>query len=404
MKRAAYFLLCAFLLAACSNEIPEKRIIERSGRTVLAYLVANNNLDDELKANVTWMYEALASMKDSCTLLVYYRPPVSDKVIEKPVLMEFLCNGEGSINGRKALLGKELTFEYVYQQSHIVREYDEKDYRSVDPLVMRQVFRDMQDVAPSDSYGLIFGSHASGWLPANTTINSKAFGDDGGYNINIPELSEAIRSGFSKSLDFILFDACMMGTAEVCYELKDVTHYCIASVMETPADGFPYDMLLGDLYASRIDFNAVCNKFIAFNKTEGTWGTCASIDCSMMEELAAVVKAELVKNSDLFNGFDYTEVKQYGLRGEIDYTYFSFDLADFFRQFNGGQIPSAIQSALNKVVVAKDCLSDSKYYPVDETRFCGIGMYYPKLEKSWNPYYKASISWYQAVGWEQVIN
>lgn len=268
---------------------------------------------------------------------------------------------------------------------------------------MRQVFRDMQDVAPSDSYGLIFGSHASGWLPANKTINSKAFGDDGGYNINIPELSEAIRSGFSKSLDFILFDACMMGTAEVCYELKDVTHYCIASVMETPADGFPYDMLLGDLYASRIDFNAVCNKFIAFNKTEGTWGTCASIDCSMMEELAAVVKAELVKNSDLLNGFDYTEVKQYGLRGEIDYTYFSFDLADFFCQFNGGQIPSAIQSALDKVVVAKDCIPDG-YYPVDETRFCGIGMYYPKLEKSWNPYYKASISWYQAVGWEQVIN
>ena len=401
MKRAAYFLLCAFLLAACSNEIPEKRIIERSGRTVLAYLVANNNLDDELKANVTWMYEALASMKDSCTLLVYYRPPVSDKVIEKPVLMEFLCNGEGSINGRKALLGKELTFEYVYQQSHIVREYDEKDYRSVDPLVMRQVFRDMQDVAPSDSYGLIFGSHASGWLPANKTINSKAFGDDGGYNINIPELSEAIRSGFSKSLDFILFDACMMGTAEVCYELKDMTRYCVASVMETPAYGFPYDDILLELYKPQVDFRIVCSKFISFNEAEKAWGTCAAFDCSQIEELALAVRSELEQNATSWEDFNYTSVQQYGLGST--YNYFSFDVADFFRVLHGGEDSPLIDAALQKVVIAKDCIPDG-YYPVDETRFCGIGMYYPKLEKSWNPYYKASISWYQAVGWEQVIN
>ena len=401
MKRTAYFLLCAFLLAACSNEIPEKRIIERSGRTVLAYLVANNNLDDELKANVTWMYEALASMKDSCTLLVYYRPPVSDKVIEKPVLMEFLCNGEGSINGRKALLGKELTFEYVYQQSHIVREYDEKDYRSVDPLVMRQVFRDMQDVAPSDSYGLIFGSHASGWLPANKTINSKAFGDDGGYNINIPELSEAIRSGFSKSLDFILFDACMMGTAEVCYELKDMTRYCVASVMETPAYGFPYDDILLELYKPQVDFRIVCSKFISFNEAEKAWGTCAAFDCSQIEELALAVRSELEQNATSWEDFNYTSVQQYGLGST--YNYFSFDVADFFRVLHGGEDSPLIDAALQKVVIAKDCIPDG-YYPVDETRFCGIGMYYPKLEKSWNPYYKASISWYQAVGWEQVIN
>ena len=40
----------------------------------------------------------------------------------------------------------------------------------------------------------------------------------------------------------------MMGTAEVFYELRNATHYCIASVMETPAAGFPYNRFFTGLY------------------------------------------------------------------------------------------------------------------------------------------------------------
>lgn len=404
MKQIFYFLLCALLFAGCSNEIPEKKPLERSGRTVLAYLVANNRdgsrLDSYLKDNVVDMYEALLQSKDSCTLLVYYRPDVSDSEVEAPVLFEFLSDGEGHINGKTALLGGNLSFGRVFQEAHVIKEYTEANHSAVNPQVMSQVFKDMQNIAPSESYGLVFGSHASGWLPAKKTVNSKAFGDDAGYNVDIPDLADAVRSSFLEPLDFILFDACMMGTAEVCYELEDVTRYCIASVMETPAYGFPYDMLLLDLYANPVDFNAVCNKFIAFNKTEKQWGTCAAIDCTVMEELASAVKDELAQSAGLWESFDYRQVQQYGLSS---YRYFSFDVADFFRQLYGGQVPSAIQSALDNAVVAKDCLPDG-YYPVDEARFCGIGMYYPAIEKTWNDYYKTSVSWYKAVEWEAVIN
>lgn len=402
MKRIVYFLLCALVLVACSNEIPEKKPLERSGRTVLAYLVANNGssvkLDENLKDNVEDMYEALSQSKDSCTLLVYYRPDISDTEVDAPVLMEFLSDGEGRINGKTALLGREVEFERILQEAHLVKEYTETDHSAVDPAVMSQVFKDMQDFAPSDSYGLIFGSHASGWLPGEP-VRSKAFGDDDGYNIDIPDLAAVIQGSFSKPLDFVLFDACMMGTAEVCYELKDVTRYCVASVMETPVYGFPYDAVLLDLYADQIDFSAICNKFIASNKTRGEWGTCAAVDCTMMEDLASVVKNELAQSSGLWANFNYATVQQYGLSS---FRLFSFDVADFFRQLNGGQVPSAIQDVLDEAIVAKDCLPEG-YYPVDEERFCGIGMYYPKLEKTWNDYYKTSISWYQAVGWEQII-
>lgn len=75
MKKWLYTLL-VIVLAACSNEIPEQQPAKRSGRTVLAYLVSNspNSLEINLQNNVVDMYTALAGSKDSCTLLVFYRP------------------------------------------------------------------------------------------------------------------------------------------------------------------------------------------------------------------------------------------------------------------------------------------------------------------------------------------
>lgn len=70
---------------------------------------------------------------------------------------------------------------------------------ATDPAVMKEVFTDMQIVAPSDSYGLILGSHASGWMKGNS-VQSKAFGDDDGYNIDIPDLADVLKNSFSENL------------------------------------------------------------------------------------------------------------------------------------------------------------------------------------------------------------
>lgn len=69
---------------------------------------------------------------------------------------------------------------------------------ATDPAVMEEVFTDMQKIAPSDSYGLILGSHATGWMKGNS-VQSKAFGDDGGYNIDIPDLANVLKKSFSEN-------------------------------------------------------------------------------------------------------------------------------------------------------------------------------------------------------------
>lgn len=423
MKKWLYTLL-VIVLAACSNEIPEQQPAKRSGRTVLAYLISNNkagSLDTYLRDNIIDMYTALGNMKESCTLLVFYRPYTDDTPLGKPTLMSFYADGRGNINNQAVLTGQELTFDAVCSIAE-KKEYTMNSQIATDPAVMKKVFTDMQTVAPSDSYGLILGSHATGWMKGNS-VQSKAFGDDGGYNIDIPDLANVLKKSFSEKLDFVLFDACMMGNAEVGYELKDVTSHCIASVMETPVYGFPYDQILPYLYTENIDYPAVCHEFMSFNKTNNLWGTCAVMDCSQMENLASAVKAKLSEWKDALSSVSMQNVQQYGVgkyrSSSSDYRYFSYDVLDFFRELGKksgvveadlNEAVASIQSALNQAVIAKDCLSGIDYdfeeLVIDGTRFCGIGMYIPKEynpyvanKTAWNDYYEQSISWYHAAGW-----
>lgn len=421
MKKWLYTLL-VIVLAACSNEIPEQQPAKRSGRTVLAYLISNNkagSLDTYLRDNVIDMYTALGNMKESCTLLVFYRPYTGDAPLSKPTLMSFYADGRGNINNVAALTGTELTFDAVCRIAQ-KKEYTMNSQIATDPAVMEEVFTDMQTVAPSDSYGLILGSHASGWMKG-TSVPTKAFGDDDGYNIDILDLADVLKNSFSEKLDFVLFDACMMGTAEVGYELRETTSYCIASVMETPVYGFPYDQILPYLYTENIDYPAVCHEFMSFNKTNNLWGTCAVMDCSQMENLASAVKAKLSEWQDALSSVSMQNVQQYGVNS---YKYFSYDVLDFFRELGRksgvvkttdlNEAIASVQSALNQVVIAKDCLSGVDYdfegLTIDGTRFCGIGMYIPgeynpyvANKTAWNDYYEQSISWYHAAGWADLI-
>lgn len=421
MKKWLYTLL-VIVLAACSNEIPEQQPAKRSGRTVLAYLISNNkagSLDTYLRDNVIDMYTALGNMKESCTLLVFYRPYTGDAPLSKPTLMSFYADGRGNINNVAALTGSELTFDAVCRIAQ-KKEYTMNSQIATDPAVMEEVFTDMQTVAPSDSYGLILGSHASGWMKG-TSVPTKAFGDDDGYNIDIPDLADVLKNSFSEKLDFVLFDACMMGTAEVGYELRETTSYCIASVMETPVYGFPYDQILPYLYSENVDYSAVCHEFISFNKTKDAWGTCAVMDCSQMENLASAVKAKLSEWQDALSSVSMQNVQQYGVNS---YKYFSYDVLDFFRELGRksgvvkttdlNEAIASVQSALNQAVIAKDCLSGVDYdfegLTIDGTRFCGIGMYisgeynrYVANKTTWNDYYEQSISWYHAAGWADLI-
>ena len=391
MKKLFLYIVSLFILAGCSDEIPEHERPVQSKRAILAYLIANNNLDTDIMNNVVWMYESLAESQDSCSLAIYYKPSSSNNYIEEAQILTFFTDGHGQINGQPALEGSEMTTGNVVEQA---LKYAAIPGTATDTEVMQANLQAMTDIIPAENYGLIFGSHATSWMPAaGTDIATKSFGQDGTvYNsINIPELADVLEQTFPGNLDFVLFDACMMQTAEVCYELRHAAHYCIASVLETPVEGFPYHLILDDLYQEDIDFDKLCEDVINF---KGLWGTYAVVDCTQMDAFANAVREQI---SPYKNTIEDTHLfQQYGINS---YLFFSFDVADVIRQLNGGTLPASFQQILDQTVLAKSCITNHSTFRVDEDRYSGIGMYIPDAVPNtrWNDYYRSAISWYQAV-------
>lgn len=400
MKKILLYFISAFLLVSCSDEIPEHHQPARSGRTILAYLIANNNLDGNIMQNVKWMYESLSAAEDTCTLVVYYKPSSVNSYMKGPEILKFQSDGFGRINGQPILTGTNLTTENMLNQAE---RYYASSGISTNPDIMQENLQMMQEISPSWSYGLIFGSHASGWLPS-PHASTFSFGQDGDSKntIDIPELANTLEQSFDHKLDFVMFDACMMGTAEVFYELRKATQYCVASVMETPAVGFPYDRILTYLYDKEIDYTNLCNTIIEYNEENSLWGTYATVDCSQMEQVAQSVRNELLTHQSKLEQFDYSQVQQYGYIPS--YTYFSFDVIDFIQQLNGGTVPSDIQESINEAVIAKSSMDCKNFMEIDPKRFCGMGMYFPdrKIRDAWDNYMISSIQWYYAAGWNEV--
>lgn len=400
MRKLFLYIVSLFILTGCSDEIPEHERPVQSKRAILAYLIANNDLDTDIMNNVVWMYESLAESQDSCSLAIYYKPSSSNNYIEEAQILTFFTDGHGQINGQPALEGSEMTTGNVVEQA---LKYAAIPGTATDTEVMQANLQAMTDIIPAESYGLIFGSHATSWMPAaGTDIATKSFGQDGTvYNsINIPELADVLEQTFPGNLDFLLFDACMMQTAEVCYELRHAAHYCIASVLETPRVGFPYHLILNNLYQENIDFDKLCEDVINFNKREGLWGTYAVVDCEQMDTFASAVKDQIDQHASALENLSLHSIQQYGVNVSTDFRYFSFDVADFIKQLNEGELPVLFQQTLDQTVLAKSCITNHSVFRVDEDRYCGMGMYIPDAvpgNTRWNDYYRSAISWYQTV-------
>ena len=65
-------LFVLFISCRKSDDTPQPNPAPSSEITILAYLVANNSLDDDLLTNIGAMYDGLAEMDQQATLLVYW--------------------------------------------------------------------------------------------------------------------------------------------------------------------------------------------------------------------------------------------------------------------------------------------------------------------------------------------
>lgn len=396
-------LFVLFISCRKSDDTPQPKPVPSSEITILAYLVANNNLDNDLLTNIGAMYDGLAEMDQQATLLVYWDGKTkigSNKA--QHLILKYVTDGKGNINGLPAL-DMNATLNDVLDEAEIVKEYDTQV--SVDKTVMSKVLKDMVSLAPSSKLGLVFGSHGSSWL---NSILTRAFGQDGkNYDtILIPDMAEAI-SSTNKKYEFILFDACYMGTAEVAYAFRNVCDYQISSVMEVPAYGFPYEDFMKYLYKGNVEnYKLVCKSFVDFYQSlysngNIAWATVSLIDSKEVGNLVNEIKKEIVEHKDALANYDVNVLQEYGRTAG---PYIAYDLEQLISDLNGGNVPATFGSQMLKTVLYKNSLEKARpaSYAVDAANYCGMGIYIPVEKRpKWNEYFK-TLDWYTASGWSKV--
>lgn len=277
------------LACACTENEPVVPAPETVVRTVLVYMAANNNLgEDGYDAlDISEMKKAASAgeIPSDCRWLIYHAPKN-----KAPHLMRLTEEGLDTI-----------------------KTYD-RNVLSVDSRRMSEVFSDASTYAPAAQWGLIFWSHASGWLQTgmsrsaaspDDTPQNYAYGIDTengtNYSMNTSTMAEVIADAPFRP-DFIYFDCCYMASVEAAYDLRNVTDYIVGSATELPAKGTAYDRNIENfMKMPEADiFGSASTTFNYYNAMSGASQTCTMsvIDTSGLDDLATATR-EIYEN---FNG------------------------------------------------------------------------------------------------------
>ncbi len=102
---------------------------------------------------------------------------------------------------------------------------------------------------PADNVAVIIWNHGAGW-------SGIAHDEESDRMLSMTDVSWALREGQKElnkvngkesKFSIVDFDACLMGTIEVAYEISDTTSYMVASEENEPGNGMPYADYLGPL-------------------------------------------------------------------------------------------------------------------------------------------------------------
>ncbi len=81
-------------------------------------------------------------------------------------------------------------------------------------------------------------------------------------SLSLPELSQGLADSNS-IIDIFSIDACLMGTVEVAYEVKDLAHFFVASEELISNTGFPYNLILDRITNAAVpDASALCSVLV----------------------------------------------------------------------------------------------------------------------------------------------
>lgn len=249
--------------------------------------------------------------------------------------------------------------------------------------------KNIVELVPADSYGIVMAGHGTGWVPINgvaqlstaaahgkmqgdkpitheelwkkqdTGVGTRYFGEkyspSAANALDIPDMAKGFQDA-GIYFDYILFDACLMANIESLYDLRKHAHYIIASPCEIMSAGFPYNdvvpMLMKDGGRSH-DLDGACRAFNKYYEGHNAYrsGSVSLVDCTQLDALASAMK---VVNKAAKKEFKLSNIQTF--EGQRDHVF--FDLGDYVEQMcDDEQALKAFQQQMNRTIAAKYTLS-----------------------------------------------
>lgn len=257
---------------------------------------------------------------------------------------------------------------------------------------------------PAGNYGLVFSSHASGWLPAGFYSDPSAFASpasprgyrslgqdvtpDGDVEMELQEFAEAI----PMHLDYLLIDACLSGCVEIAYAFRDKADKVGFSPTEVLADGFNYEEITSHLLGQEPDPVAVCKEYFEYydsQKGQNRSATISVVDTRQMDGLATVCRELFEKYRPQIASLDGNLVQGYF---RFDRHYF-YDLKDILVQAGiTTDEERRLDAALDKCILYKAATDYFLSIPI--RRYSGLSMYLPSMGTSFlDQFYRTRIDW-----------
>ena len=363
----------SLIVSSCDNENPDPVNkhdkltfpLEKSSRTVLVYAVASNDLygdwlDDSNE--IILGAQRVKGIGEDVQIAVYSVIPGADNAS--------LC-----VIARKD--GIWTTVE--------AKTYD-RELFSTDPERIANVIADVQNLAPADNYGLVMWSHATGWTPTFSTHQTsrnkevqRAFGMDrygkDSDSCDIIELAEAIPEGV---FDYIWFDCCYMGSAEVAYELAPKTPRMVAYPSEVWAEGIPYDLVLPYIATGTPDLIGGARKVSEYFNSKDRCFTIGVYDLSGsgLRDLGELFGKSIgeAESAPALGRIQRYSRSSYG--PFYDLRHVCQALAE--ENTGGAEIVTSLEKALSETVLYRAC-SDKDFngHPWDQDVYCGMSVRYP---------------------------
>lgn len=400
MKKVALAIVASLcLLSACTQDYftpypnsgeksPERTVVEGIGyeKVLILYLEGYNNLSLDIMRNIDEFSKGYIPKKsDKQAVVVYAHNSVSKldwHTKTEPVIYRMYTHYDEVV--------KDTLYRFPSEEA------------ALNPETMRKALSFIKQKFPTSSYGMLFSSHASGWIPKEYTVNSEgspfsigAEYDNSGpktveYNLNVEEFAAAL----PMHLDYIIFDCCLMGGVETNYSLRKCCDHIVAAPTEVLSEGFDY-YGMGDrlLREGEPDLVGVCEDF--YNKcAKDSYATVALYDCSYMDELTDKCKSIFDNHPNQVLDVKSSEVQSYNF--SFNYHY---DFRDIIAKMGASEEElDRLDECLEKVVIYKKATPKFFYVTINPETYSGMSMYLPR--KGWdelNEYY-LNTEWNKATG------